>query len=218
MDYEIKRVYKTKETAGKYDKQFTASLRSRLTGQAEERAFHRMLAAAPVSDPARTTVVDLACGTGRFTAELLERGFQTTGSDVSQQMLDVARPKLERFDNLVDLVVGDAEALPFEDGQFDGVVCMRLYQRVPAEARVRMLQEVKRIGRGWAVLFFAMSTPWLDTRRAIRARVLSRHSTITHPITFKELHAELQIAGLKMVRSTWTLPRLSDGIVILVTW
>jgi ubiquinone/menaquinone biosynthesis C-methylase UbiE len=149
---------------------------------------------------------------------LLERGFQTTGSDVSQQMLDVARPKLATFDNLVDLVVGDAEALPFADRQFDGVVCMRLYQRVPAEARVRMLQEVKRIGRGWAVLFFAMSTPWLDTRRAIRSRVLSRHPTISHPISFKELHAELQIAGLTMVRSTWTLPRLSDGIVILVTW
>lgn len=218
MDYEIKRVYKSEETASKYDKQFTASLRSRLTGQAEERAFQRMLAAAPPHIPAQTNVVDIACGTGRFTEQLLTRGYQTTGSDVSPQMLEVARAKLSGRDNLVDLVTGDAEALPFEDGQFDGVVCMRLYQRVPSEARVRMLSEVRRVGRGWAVLFFAMSTPWLDARRAMRARLLSRHSTITHPITFQELHTELQAAGLTMARSTWTLPGLSDGIVLLVTW
>lgn len=38
-------------------------------------------------------VLDLACGTGRLTAELADRGFDMTGIDASPEMLEIARER-----------------------------------------------------------------------------------------------------------------------------
>ncbi len=40
--------------------------------------------------------LDLGCGTGRMTAELLRRGYDMTGIDSSPEMLDIARAEAER--------------------------------------------------------------------------------------------------------------------------
>jgi len=41
-------------------------------------------------------VLDLACGTGRMTLELAERGYDMTGVDYSPEMLDIARNEAEK--------------------------------------------------------------------------------------------------------------------------
>jgi len=43
------------------------------------------------------TVLDLPCGTGRLTRLLIEEGFSYTGSDISAEMIDVARSKLDEL-------------------------------------------------------------------------------------------------------------------------
>ncbi|KAA5544751.1 class I SAM-dependent DNA methyltransferase [Adhaeribacter rhizoryzae] len=40
-----------------------------------------------------TQVLDLACGTGKHIFELYQQGYQVTGSDISTQMIEVAREK-----------------------------------------------------------------------------------------------------------------------------
>jgi ubiquinone/menaquinone biosynthesis C-methylase UbiE len=219
MDYEIKRVYQNTDTAEHYDAQFRSSPRARLTAWGEKQAFLRVLRHVP---DARATsgkqVLDIACGTGRFTELLLTAGYTVTGTDVSAKMLTIAQRRLGQASNLAGLQEGDAEHLPFNAQQFDGIACIRLYQRVPSAPRTKMLKEVKRVGRGWAVLFFAMSTPWLDLRRKLRSRLLPHHPTISHPISFDALHRELEEVGLTVRRTAWVLPLLSDGLVVLVTW
>jgi SAM-dependent methyltransferase len=63
--------------------------------------------------------LDAACGTGRHTEYLCARGFDTTGVDVTPEMLARARAKVPtaRF------VTGDLASLDFPDGSFDLVVC-----------------------------------------------------------------------------------------------
>jgi demethylmenaquinone methyltransferase/2-methoxy-6-polyprenyl-1,4-benzoquinol methylase len=64
------------------------------------------------------SAIDVACGSGRLTAELAKRagqGGRVVGLDFSAQMLEVARrhyPKLE-------FVEGDAIELPFDNASFD---------------------------------------------------------------------------------------------------
>jgi demethylmenaquinone methyltransferase/2-methoxy-6-polyprenyl-1,4-benzoquinol methylase len=64
------------------------------------------------------SAIDVACGSGRLTAELAKRagqGGRVVGLDFSAQMLDVARrhyPKLE-------FIEGDAIELPFDNASFD---------------------------------------------------------------------------------------------------
>lgn len=70
--------------------------------------------------PRPAAVLDAGCGTGRMIGYLagLDSELVIAGSDLSPSMLEVARethPGLE-------LVVGDNEDLPFDDGRFDGVL------------------------------------------------------------------------------------------------
>ena len=49
-------------------------------------------------------VLELGCGTGRVALKLAEEGFSVTGLDLSDQMLDIFREKLEQQPELADRV------------------------------------------------------------------------------------------------------------------
>lgn len=65
------------------------------------------------------SVLDVACGTGDMCVELLKRGCIVTGVDLSEEMLTIAKRKVEN----AKWKVADAEHLPFEDATFDAVTC-----------------------------------------------------------------------------------------------
>lgn len=65
------------------------------------------------------SVLDVACGTGDMAVSLAERGCTVTGIDLSEEMLAIAKRKVENG----KWKVADAEHLPFPDGSFDAVTC-----------------------------------------------------------------------------------------------
>jgi SAM-dependent methyltransferase len=65
-------------------------------------------------------ILDVATGTGWTSRLAAERGAIVTGVDIAAELLAAARIKAPR-DASLDYKVGDAEALPFGDGGFDGV-------------------------------------------------------------------------------------------------
>ena len=69
-------------------------------------------------------LLELACGTGRVTrhlVNLIPDGGSFVATDLNQGMLDVAKAKLQS--EKIEWKVGDAQNLPFDDGQFDHMVC-----------------------------------------------------------------------------------------------
>lgn len=64
----------------------------------------------PLIPEARTTVIDLGCGTGSLAVLLAEAGHDVCGIDLSTRMLDVARKKAEGLK--VDFRQGDAADPP----------------------------------------------------------------------------------------------------------
>ncbi len=96
------------------------------------------------------SALDVACGSGKLTAELarISRGGRVVGLDFSPQMLEVARmhhPNLE-------FIEGDALMLPFEDATFD-VSTIGFGLRNLAEP-IRGLHEMTRVSRRAVVLEF----------------------------------------------------------------
>jgi SAM-dependent methyltransferase len=63
------------------------------------------------------TLLEAGVGTGRIAIPLQKRGFSIVGADLSRGMLQKAKAK-----GLQDLLLGDANQLPFDDKTFDGVV------------------------------------------------------------------------------------------------
>jgi ubiquinone/menaquinone biosynthesis C-methylase UbiE len=71
------------------------------------------------------TLLEIAAGTGAVTRELgarLTPGTRMTVTDLNQPMLDIARSRQPRADD-IDWRQADALSLPFDDESFDMVVC-----------------------------------------------------------------------------------------------
>jgi ubiquinone/menaquinone biosynthesis C-methylase UbiE len=107
--------------------------RHRPEWDAERTRLEKTVAELP---PMRT--LDVACGTGWLTVHL--RG-EVVGLDASDSMLEIARERVPAG----EFVVGDALALPFEDGSFDRVLTGHFYGHLEEPDRVRFLAEARRV-------------------------------------------------------------------------
>jgi SAM-dependent methyltransferase len=67
-------------------------------------------------------ILDVATGTGWTARNVARAGAQVTGVDIADGLLDSARALSAHVEPSVAFMQGDAEALPFEDGAFDGVI------------------------------------------------------------------------------------------------
>lgn len=66
-------------------------------------------------------VLDLACGTGRHSLELVRRGFSVVGSEISSELVEIARADAESQGLEATFIEGDLRELDFED-EFDIVL------------------------------------------------------------------------------------------------
>jgi demethylmenaquinone methyltransferase / 2-methoxy-6-polyprenyl-1,4-benzoquinol methylase len=112
-------------------------------------------------------VLDIATGTGLVAQALVRRyGCQVTGLDQSPEMLAGAQARLERDPRLaqrISLIEGEAESLPFADGEFDHLTFTYLLRYVDDPgATLRELARAVRPGGRIASLEFAVpdSAPW----------------------------------------------------------
>ncbi|MGH2866700.1 MAG: class I SAM-dependent methyltransferase [Solirubrobacteraceae bacterium] len=88
--------------------------------------------------------LDVGCGTGALAERLQDRGFQMTGIDPSEGMLDVLRRRVPA----VDVVTGSGTALPFADASFDLVLTVAVMHHIADPQDVRAtLGEMVRVCR-----------------------------------------------------------------------
>lgn len=95
--------------------------------------------------------LDVATGPGHLAGAAAERGARAVGVDVSADMLALAG---ERYSD-VELVEGDAEALPFEDDAFDAAAAAFVLHHVPEPKRVTA--ELQRVAPRVAVAAWSPS-------------------------------------------------------------
>lgn len=111
-----------------------------------------------VGAQAGTPLLDVACGPGFVTVAAVERGAKAQGLDFSSAMLSVARARHPGivFDE------GDAEALPYEDATFMGVVSNFGVHHVPRP--ILAVRQAHRVLRKGGRLAF---TIWSEPRENI---------------------------------------------------
>jgi ubiquinone/menaquinone biosynthesis C-methylase UbiE len=90
--------------------------------EADAAVVQELLAALPAG-----VALDAACGTGRHSRHLADRGFEVIGVDANRTMLARAEAKVPDG----DFRVGDLRALPVEDAAVDVVVCSLALTHVP---------------------------------------------------------------------------------------
>lgn len=131
--------YQADDVAAEYDdKRFSRG--GRLIDRREKEAV--LSALGPLEDK---RVLEVACGTGRFTVMLAERGADIVGMDISAAMLEEGRQKAQAagVSDTLEFMRGDAARLPFPDDHFDSVVAMRFFHL--ADTPKSFLAELRRV-------------------------------------------------------------------------
>lgn len=100
-------------------------------------------------------VLDLGCGTGTLAIAMARAAGRAriTGIDGDAEILDMARRK-EGSEGIA-FVAGLADALPFDDGSFDRVVCSLLLHHLDPAVKRAALAEARRVLRSGGRLHVA---------------------------------------------------------------
>lgn len=113
-----------------------------------------------VQSLAPSSILDIATGTGDLAIALKKRIPQAavTGSDLSPEMLEVARGKIAARELNIELIVADAEKLPFHDESFDVITAAFGVRNF--ENTVVGLSQMRRVLRtGGTMIILEFSTP-----------------------------------------------------------
>jgi ubiquinone/menaquinone biosynthesis C-methylase UbiE len=73
-------------------------------------------------------MLEVGVGTGRLSLFFAKKGFDVTGIDISEKMLDVARERAKRLKVKVKLIQMNAEKMDFQSNSFDFIICDRTFK------------------------------------------------------------------------------------------
>lgn len=104
-------------------------------------------------------VLDIACGTGQWLAELERRGARIAGMDISRKAVQQARLLLPS----ADIQEGVAESLPFADGRFDVITCLGSLEHFIDQHGA--LVEMTRVAKRGATFLILVPNAGFLTRR-----------------------------------------------------
>jgi ubiquinone/menaquinone biosynthesis C-methylase UbiE len=109
-------------------------------------------------DQRKISVLDVACGTGRFLAQLMDAypRVAATGTDLSPAYLEEAAERLAPWPK-ARVVEANAEALPFADGTFDVVASVYLFHELPPRVRGLVAAEMARLAKPGGLVVLADS-------------------------------------------------------------
>lgn len=108
-------------------------------------------------------VLDVACGTGVVALTAARAGARVTGIDLTPELVARARDNSSLMGLEVEWHEGDAEALPFADGQFDVVVSQFGHMFAPRPTVA--ISEMLRVLRSGGTIAFATWPPELFVGR-----------------------------------------------------
>ncbi|HTU66937.1 MAG TPA: class I SAM-dependent methyltransferase [Steroidobacteraceae bacterium] len=161
-------------------------------------------------------ILDLPCGTGRFTGGLAREGYEVVGSDISMEMLGKAAEVGSKDGAAIrGYVQANAEHLPLRGDSLDCVVCIRFMMHVDPAHRVKMLREFARVSRRWVIVDYRHKYTFRYVLTQTFGRLGLGRSPLSR-VSTKELHEEFRQGGLtirQIVRVS--TPLLSDKWVVL---
>ncbi len=119
--------------------------------------------------PVDTRILDIGCGEGILVEEFRGRGYDIIGMDLNYSSEYVKK--------------GDITAMPFDDGEFNLVLCLDIIEHLNFHEQEKAVAEVKRILKKDGKLLltipnlahFASRLSFLFTGKLIRTSAIERH-------------------------------------------
>jgi len=208
-DSEYAEKYQSIERAQRYDSRHFTSLKGRIFTRYERKRLEAAFALISKGG----SVLDMPCGTGRITEQLLHAGFKVLGGDISKSMLTIARTKLGHHPNLDGLTVMNGLALPCPDKSVDGVTSIRFMCNIPHDLQKAILREFARVCRGPIIVGLSHDSRVMRLRNVVK-RVLGM-SVNDYPVSPSILKEWAADCGLSILARKFTIPFLSEEVIVV---
>jgi SAM-dependent methyltransferase len=162
-----------------------------------------------LGDAARGRLIDVACGPGVVTAALAPNAASVVAFDATEQMLEKAKARCAKAGlSNVAFKRGDAENLPFADGEFDGAVTRAAVHHFADPQRA--ISEMFRVLRpgGVAVIADVISSENVDEARLHNAIERLRDPSHVRMLPASGLDSCARQAGFRdLEAATWDIDR-----------
>ena len=147
-----------------------------------EYAFHLL------GDVRDKVVLDLGCGSGEEIVPLRQRGAKVIGIDISPDLIDVARQRLQKYDIDAELQVRSAYETQLPDKSVDVVFCMSILHHLQLD---RVKSEIRRVLKPDGKFIFKEPVRFSRTMSELRPLFPSKEdiSDFEHPLDCKEMEA-----------------------------
>jgi ubiquinone/menaquinone biosynthesis C-methylase UbiE len=166
--------------AEKYDLWFETPMGRLIKGYESELVL-KMLAPKPGE-----VILDAGCGTGIFTADILEAGARVVGLELAFDMLCHAKTRCSG--RTFQAVIGDMQKLPFDDDSFHKAISVTAIEFIQdAKIAVEELFRVTRPGGCIVVATLNSLSPWAQRRKeaAKKGHPLFKHAIFRSPEEIK---------------------------------
>ena len=182
MKKKVQKAYR--EWAKTYDKQVNASI------DIEENKAVKLINASEGDH-----ILDVGCGTGRYTKIFTQQGAKVVGIDFSKNMLKIAKARVKKAEfKQTDIT----KKFPFPDNTFDKIVCSLVVSHIKNLSPV--LKEMKRVLKDGGFIILTTLHPDIDFwgfESAGSTPFLISKYKCTYCHTFPELRDFFKKAGLK---------------------
>ncbi len=164
--------------------------------------------------PKGSIVLDVPCGKGRFTENILGSGLTLVDADLSRPMLAAALEHADGDPRVRGAIQCSAEKLPFQDASFDLVMSIRFLFHVPRAMRADILREMARVSKRFVVVDVRHRYCWTTHSKRLRAWITRRRPP-SERATLAELDELVARAGLTLRKRIWIAPLLSEKMLLV---
>ncbi|WP_087974498.1 class I SAM-dependent methyltransferase [Oceanobacillus rekensis] len=116
-----------------------------------------------------STVLDIGCGDGYGSFKLYREGYHVTGVDLSKEMIQLAKSRLKKGEN-ISFQQGNVNEIPFEDNYFDAIMAINVLEWV--EDPLHALKELKRVVKPNGLIYVGILGPTAGPRGNSYPRLL----------------------------------------------
>ncbi len=97
------------------------------------------------SNQGKKSILDLGCGIGRHTILFAKNNFDTYAFDLSEVAIRRTKEWADSLALKVDYKIGDMLELPYQDNQFDCILCRNVISHTDTIGMRKIVSELKRV-------------------------------------------------------------------------